>query len=41
LAVGYKREAEGETCYEIHYIRSALKELREDFIFKPLNPRVI
>ena len=36
------KEKLGETCYhEIHYIRSALKELRKDFIFKPLNPRVI
>lgn len=37
-----EKEAEGETYYhEIHYIRSVLKELRRDFIFKPLNPRVI
>lgn len=42
LRVTKGKEAEGETYYhEIHYIRSALKELRGDFVFKPLNPRVI
>lgn len=42
LRVTKGKEAEGETYYhEIHYIRSALKELRGDFVLKPLNPRVI